>query len=59
MLGRLIMRLEDQAKALEKSICDVPPDSYAKFLELVGKRNGILQARDKLIEFMKEDDETE
>lgn len=57
MLDILILRLQQEARSVEKGLCDVPPADYAKFRELVGKRNGFLKVIDIINELTKDSDE--
>lgn len=55
--GKLVMRLEDEIRKLEVATFDFPPSSYDKFMEAVGKRNGLKKAIITISESIKEDDE--
>lgn len=57
MFSKLVLKLEQEISALEHATFDFPPENYAKFLEAVGKRNGMKAAITKLHEALKEDDE--
>jgi hypothetical protein len=57
MFSKVIFDLEKIASGIEKDTFEYPPDNHDKFMEAVGKRNGILIAITAIRESLKEDDE--
>lgn len=57
MFSKLVMRLEEEQREIERATFDFPPESYAKFLEAVGKRNGTKRCIALINEALREDDE--
>jgi hypothetical protein len=57
MFSKVVFNLEAVAREIEKSVFDYPPADYAKLMEAVGKRNGILLAIERIHESLQEDDE--
>jgi hypothetical protein len=57
MFSKVVLNLEEVMQAIEKSVFDFPPATYDKFMEAVGKRNGIKIAIAEIHNSIHEDDE--
>lgn len=54
---KLLAKLREQQTAIERGLVEVPATSYEKYLQLVGKHQGLEIAIEELTALIRDDDE--